>query len=665
MTIAISNSSLNDDNHRPSIRSFFLLAILLNVLKANILSKDIELIKPSITNSIRIPNDSPKIEYIVKNNVSLKENNKSKENSIFAHNSSLSGINIRNKSNYTYSKLENRILHILSGCKIENCDICINKNPDACSICHQGYFLKNQTCSTCPIGCLTCTSKFVCSKCNTSKNYYLDSNYTCSLCQNNCKKCNQYGNCEICDDGYYLLNNSSSIINSASNPICQPCLSNCKKCTYNTSCIACKDYFLLDSINNKCISCINSNCDSCNVDGKCRNCKTGYFLDTNNICSKCTISNCKECSKDGKCKSCETGFFLSHADTLCKKCSEFDEYCISCTADGLCNSCRGPSYLDHSFSNSLSMRTCKRCYSGTYVKEGNLCGLCTDFGKCSECSIEGCSLCMANASPEDNSSCNCDYGYIGLGNACLSLLIFIVPIGLFGILIIIVSYCLIRIKRIKAFNRRHAISHNNNNNLNNNRVNLHINRNNQIDNIVNRNPINTDDNFYINNNRNIPIPLKNRILKPLNHHDKLHDNKCIFGDESPPFWEFDCGGYMCNPCSLKIVTNFTPDRSNCPKCNKPFSSFRYINRFFENEDSISLKDQSVIKIESIKSDSLNNSINDSQADSTCKICFVLKNSKKIKCDSNKPHLLCNYCYNRLINIEEIANCPFCRNDIQR
>jgi hypothetical protein len=64
-------------------------------------------------------------------------------------------------------------------------------------------------------------------------------------------------------------------------------------------------------------------------------------------------------------------------------------------------------------------------------------------------------------------------------------------------------------------------------------------------------------------------------------------------------------------------------KSNCPKCAKPFISFKFSNRFFENEDSVTLNNQSVIKIENIKSDSLNNSINESQNDSSCKICFVL------------------------------------------
>jgi len=276
---------------------------------------------------------------------------------------------------------------------------------------------------------------------------------------------------------------------------------------------------------------------------------------------------------------------------------------------------------------------------------------------------------MAHSSPRDYSNCACDDGYISLGDSCKSLLIIIVPIGFVGMLIIIGSYCIIRIKRKNALNgigNRANIHINNNVNHVNNNINLNNQQNNQaniINNNNNRNANNSNNNNNIMNHRNIRLQLENRILKPLDPKDQIHGNKCIFGDESPPFWEFDCGAYMCNPCSLKLVTNLNTENINCTKCTKPFSYFKFVNRYIENEDSVDLKDKSIIKIESIKSDSLNNSVNETQNDSTCKICFVLKHSKQIKCDSNTPHMLCTYCYHRLINIEEIPHCPFCRNDI--
>ena len=57
-------------------------------------------------------------------------------------------------------------------------------------------------------------------------------------------------------------------------------------------------------------------------------------------------------------------------------------------------------------------------------------------------------------------------------------------------------------------------------------------------------------------------------------------------------------------------------------------------------------------------------IDQTVSDDVCKICFTLKHSIKINCESNTPHCLCYYCYKRMIVIEELKQCPFDRTDIK-
>jgi hypothetical protein len=553
MTILYSNSRIKDKRYSSFGINFFSIIFLINMLITIIQSKELDNIKTCNSGSQQSSLPIPKIESTLN-----KINENSTVKSISFNNSTLIENNFININNTFFLKLKNRILQ-KSSCRDSNCQTCNNRN--SCLICISGFYLNNSTCFACPKVCLICSSNQICSKCDLNKNYFLNLNKTCSKCKKKCKICKENGNCLLCEDGYYL-SNKFSIANSTSdnNSTCQACYPNCKTCINGSFCLACNDYYLLEILENKCNYCLESNCNLCDKDGKCNECKTGFYQNEVSICIKCGIDNCKLCNSQGNCTSCESGFYLENGSLSCKKCLDFDKNCLICSGERLCNSCRDQAYLHYSDNNSISSRLCKRCYTGTYLKNGNSCGLCNDFGMCSECSKEGCNLCIANSSPGDYSNCFCEYGYISIGDACLSLLIIILPVGFVGIIIIIGSYYFLRMKKRKALNIIAAIA--NNYNIIYNANNIHNNPNNHINN--DKNNININDNSNLNNHRNIRVALENRISKPLASKDQLHGNKCIFGDESPPFWEFDCGGYMCNPCSLMLVTNLTYDKKQLP-----------------------------------------------------------------------------------------------------
>ena len=378
---------------------------------------------------------------------------------------------------------------------------------------------------------------------------------------------------------------------------------------------------------------------NCNLDGECKQCNSNYFLNDKFVCNFCSIQNCDLCDSTGKCSKCKSGYFIDPNTSQCIKCDTFDSECLTCIGDKQCTLCSDVSYLESS--NFLNKNIlCRKCDTGTYVS-GKSCQFCSDFGRCTECNKSGCEICTTNSVMDNYNNCNCKTGYFGVGTECLSILIIILPLIVLFIVFLITTYCLVNKKIRNNLIRNLNIINQQNNNQNN----LQENRNLNIQ------------------NPRVRIAPENRILKPLVEHDSIHGVECIFGDLNPPFWEFDCGGFMCNPCSLRLVTDFSVDKESCIKCTNKYTNFKFVNRFMDNDDLININGTSLIKIENINNDSKNSSVNESQNDAICKICFVLKNSKQIKCDSNTQHMLCSYCYNRLINIEEISKCPFCRSEI--
>lgn len=320
---------------------------------------------------------------------------------------------------------------------------------------------------------------------------------------------------------------------------------------------------------------------------------------------------------------CDMGYFLDSIDKKCTPCFSFDINCELCNEPNVCLKCSQSSFIYQ----KDNLFFCKKCERGFYPKNF-ICKPCSDFGRCQDCNYNECISCLPNSNINSNKFCVCSNGFFSVGVSCYAFSSLVIPFLILGILITIGCFYI-----YKRQNREHTLI--------------------ELNSIRSINPDNS------NNINSMRICVDNKILNPLKKKDDKHGIKCIYGDNSPPYWQFDCGGYMCNDCSLKLVTNFSKDKSLCLKCNKYANFFKFVDRNVHEHEANESHTTHIIKIESIRSENINAS-RESMSDSVCKICFSMKNSMEIKCDSPTPHMMCDYCYCRLINIEDTQNCPFCR-----
>lgn len=581
-------------------------------------------------------------------------------------------------------------------CNKKNCEKCLeedaNNDTIGCEKSKSGYFIDTiklsnklalKVTKSCQKGCLNCTDEKSCVECDKIQGYRIENNQ-CIKCSENCSECKNLEICDKCAESFFLknLNNLTS---------CMPCTNNCKKCEDLDKCLECVSPFQLDTKNKNCNFC-NDNCNICEM-GSCKSCKNFYYLDEKNDCKFCGEANCKKCNSQGICELCEENFVMQ-TDRSCITC--LSEFCGKCSNTGQCLECiNGSFYKDGScmpcilkscdkcLNNSVNSVECIKCATGFFlnskkcdsckVKFGDNCSTCDSqkcltcenyasliedkdsefYGQCLKCEIgfslqdkkscvkcdqfyelcENCSSirctkCYVKAMMTINDTCECNSAlYININSTCVEMYIVIFPVlTLFILLICLCNFFYKKLK--KRLDERDGQE--NGNNVNNNVE------------IVQVNPVSDKDKKFRKARENV---------------DNLHGIKCVFGDDHPVvYWKFDCMGYMCNPCSLKFVTCYDSDKSVCPKCNKDFKEFIFILSAEKN-----LNDK--VLIEDIKQD-MKKSINQSVSDSICKICFVLKHSKLINCQSNTPHHLCYYCFNRMIVIEENKTCPFDRTEIK-
>lgn len=186
---------------------------------------------------------------------------------------------------------------------------------DPCPI--PGLFLfqqpnKGSYCESCLEGCLECSDKATCSKCDRQNGYILNaqacvscftefasneelclqnqvacSNQSCQLCAEQCRRCAfEDGNefkptCSQCEDGYFLDGENA----------CVPCQSQCKDCQYwGYKCSSCKG-------DNR------SNIPDCD-------CNTNYIGSSGGQCTKLILSE-QSFTKP----SCPAGEALVYADS--------------------------------------------------------------------------------------------------------------------------------------------------------------------------------------------------------------------------------------------------------------------------------------------------------------------------------------------------------------
>lgn len=160
--------------------------------------------------------------------------------------------------------------------------------------------------------------------------------------------------------------------------------------------------------------------------------------------------------------------------------------------------------------------------------------------------------------------------------------------------------------------------------------------------------------------RSIPINNQSRIsvirvsdgenvppTNPENVHKDL--NKCMLCDNNLTYWRLNCGGTLCNNCVVRFSSAIVSNEIlHCPQCNNPVLNFHYMNRYMPGSDrEISrIENTFPLNLEEITA-------------YTCRICRERDADKKINCQS-PDHYLCYVCYDRLVNVQKILLCPFCK-----
>ena len=230
------------------------------------------------------------------------------------------------------------------------------------------------TCENCVGNCKICDSSALCSKCNpddpdigvkvstrdtceccdieSDKVLVGDYCYSGTDCGANCKRCNSLGlACAVCQDTYFLTADGQ----------CNLCPTGCTACTIAGACSACTGGLYL--LNGRCVACTE---DGQSISGL--NCLT------------CSVHNCKRCSSEGICIECRSGFWLQ-SDDCCVECEsgnrQYSENepilsyvvkkCASCTQSN-CLYCQ------------TNEATCTRCNYPRFLKGGS-CETCTDSGE--------------------------------------------------------------------------------------------------------------------------------------------------------------------------------------------------------------------------------------------------------------------------------------------
>jgi hypothetical protein len=123
-----------------------------------------------------------------------------------------------------------------------------------------------------------------------------------------------------------------------------------------------------------------------------------------------------------------------------------------------------------------------------------------------------------------------------------------------------------------------------------------------------------------------------------------HSGKCVNNDDNQPFWKLNCGGLVCNQCINTYSTALLSAQTLfCPVCREAVHVFNFYNSEATSQPPAGIQDASLSDL--------------------CNICFERVPERKIECESSCLHKICSFCYFRLLNVQKIRLCPFCRTTI--
>ena len=333
----------------------------------------------------------------------------------------------------------------------EHCRRC--KNEKECVLCSDGYKLNEKglceenskviqnkivQCSTgeYPFNatCYSCKDKDNHSEeCNYKETFICStSDYSNGVCSNENKGINSSNsNGDICNKGYYNINNTCKT--------CKTTYGECKQCD-STQCHECeKEYYISNGkciynenkciiTESKCIRCINSsewyktgecsicteNCHYC-INNTCVECNNGFII-YNRTCINNKIDECINYTLHD-CSRCLIGYYYNSEERKCNKCNET---CHKCYNETTCLECKKGYYLNENNeceTLNKQMESCKHTIPGNPDK----CAICKnryyrDQTYCKKC-INNCSICF-----EENTCIKCEDEYFLLTNTtqCIS-----------------------------------------------------------------------------------------------------------------------------------------------------------------------------------------------------------------------------------------------------
>ena len=298
----------------------------------------------------------------------------------------------------------------IEGCKLGSGELCLScdlsNDEQNCLTCNEGYYLPNniserKKCKKCGLYMKECyednnnniipdecyppyipSGKFCMERC------FIGEERNCYSCSEISEKINQ---CEKCNPGYFLANDSDKTI-------CYMCQAGCKNCfgnILNNICYECHYGYIL--FEGKCIKNCEIGeyefCSSCNSEpgknDRCQTCNEGYYLPDystdkyfNKICQKCP-SNCKKCSgnfTNPKCHECINEIYYLINDECFLPCQYYQ-------MNFNCNEC-----IDSD--NFEIYSKCISCNLGYYLPKNRKFD--ENYNKCQKCSMEGCISCEGN-----------------------------------------------------------------------------------------------------------------------------------------------------------------------------------------------------------------------------------------------------------------------------
>jgi len=282
------------------------------------------------------------------------------------------------------------------------------ENGNCVTNCSTGYIKSDGQCQSCKIEKCVSFEPNTCNCLNCSKHFYVNNSKMCDMCDETCLNCTGTSkNCTSCLKGFFLFNSKCYECEKEN---CINYLDGNEQC----ECEKCKDGFY--NLNHQCKNCV-ENCKTCSGPSKCEICQENFFLNSNGQCLACD-KNCKTCSKEKtNCTSCVDGLYITNEN----KCEVCNSKCKTCSGGGEndCLSCNETSEYKYLIFDE---------YNKTCVKN------CTESGReFSEKTIE-CKPLKKSIGSEASTLAQ-------KSKADLLLWIFV---GIFGVILIISTFCIIK-----------------------------------------------------------------------------------------------------------------------------------------------------------------------------------------------------------------------------